>query len=263
MSTRGITLESGQIAVLSLDGTLVYVEEVQPTYAAVVAFPEQPGAGERVLMPGRVGARKISPYSRPDRIVPREELSERNKTFLETYGALRAAHGPNYVQRTPEEEAKMAVIKAGPKPRVPRSEAPVPIDKSERRKARREQKRVCVKCGKMKRDHAGTNTCDFEGKPTREEKAAGPKVVKNSDPIYRVISTDLTKAQAASDKFAEGNRFWRVFRALNSLDDQKGTLRDVIAKLALDGGRVMTDMEKVSRRALKQLLDAGNVVLDA
>lgn len=262
MSKAGITLERGTIAVLSLDGTMVYVEDIQPTYAAVVALPEQVGTAERVLMPGRVGPRKISPYSRPDRIITKAELSERNAIFVDTFLDLRAAHGPNFVQRTPEEEAKMAVIKAGPKPRIPRGEAPQPIDKSERRKARREQKQLCTACGKMKRDHAGTNTCEFVGKPARAEKPAkGAKVI--GDPKYRVISSDLTKAREGSDKFNEGNRFFRVFRALNGLPEHTGTLRDIIAALALDGGRAMTDMEKTSRRAVKQLLDAGNVALEA
>lgn len=99
MSTKGVTLAQGQVVVLALDGTLVYVEQVEQFFIGVVALPDQPTerADDRVFTPGRVGAKKISPMATADKVVPVEELSDRNKTFIATYEALRAQHGNNYI----------------------------------------------------------------------------------------------------------------------------------------------------------------------
>lgn len=257
---RGVLLSPKTIVVLSLDGTLVYVEDVQPTFCAVVALPEQlpTRADNAVFTPGRVGAKKISPYAGFDREIHEQDLSDRNREFIQTFEQLRVTHGPNHVQRTPEEEAKMAVIKAGPAPRA----AKTPADKAEKRRLRKENKLVCVKCGKVKvhADHA-FNTCTFEAPPTKAPRAARePKAAatRGADK-FRVISTNLTKAQEASDKFKDGNRFWRVFRALNALPESTGDLATIMGAVVLDGGRPMTNVEKVTRRALKGLVDAGNV----
>lgn len=262
-SMLGVKLQRGTIVVLSLDGTLVYVEDVQPTHCAVVALPEQP-PGRRVdavFTPGKVGAKKISPYAGYDREIAVSELSDRNREFIGTYETLRTQHGPNYVQRTPEEEKAMSVIKAGPAPRERKKRSPE--DKKNKRAERRANNVICVKCGKARKhaDHA-FNTCTFEAPPEKVKRAcaeAAPAAAAGPA-RYRVVSTDLTKAQEASDKFKDGNRFWRVFRALNGLPESTGAMEDIVRAVVLDGGREMSDVEKVTRRALKGLQDAGNVV---
>lgn len=114
---KGQSLEQATVVILALDGTLVYVEAVEPTFAAVVALPDQPTAREddRVFTPGRVGAKKISPFSVADKVVAISELSERNKNFIGTFEVLRTTHGNNYVDRTPEELAAHEAANA-PKP---------------------------------------------------------------------------------------------------------------------------------------------------
>lgn len=115
-STKGISLVQGTVAVLSLDGSLVYVEQATNGFLAVVALPEQPDTreDERVLTPGRVGSKKISPYAKGEP-VDMTELSVRNREFIGTYETLRTKHGPNFVDRTPEEVAKVTAAMA-PKP---------------------------------------------------------------------------------------------------------------------------------------------------
>lgn len=117
MTTKGITLEQGQVVVLALDGSLVYVESVQTAYAEVVALPEQLATRTEgpVFTPGRVGAKKISPFSKADRVVPVTDLTERNKTFIMSFEKLRAEFGPNHIDRTPEELAAFQAANA-PKP---------------------------------------------------------------------------------------------------------------------------------------------------
>jgi len=255
---KGVVLERESTVVLSLDGSLVYVEDVQPTYIVVVSLPEQANTSS-VFTPGRVGGKKISPYSRPDRVVPRDELSERNRDFIANYQAWRQQHGPNYVQRTPEEQAKMTVIKAGPAPRTKKT----PEERKQRRLERKAGKIPCVKCGKPKvhGDHQ-FGQCAYEApaaKPGRAARAAATTPTSSGPSQFHIINTDLTAVQAQSDKFKEGNRFYRVFRALAALPNATGTLEDIIRGIAGDGARAMTDPEKVSKRALKQLVDAGNV----
>jgi hypothetical protein len=101
---KGVTLNQGQVVVLKLDGSLVYIEAVEATHVAAVALPEQPSdrADERVFKPGCVGAKKISPYAEGD-VQLISDLSDRNKNFINTYLQLRSANGPTYVDRTPEE----------------------------------------------------------------------------------------------------------------------------------------------------------------
>ena len=260
---KGVVLERESVVVLSLDGSLVYVEDVQPTHVAVVALPEQITelGASCVFTPGRVGAKKISPYSRPDRVVSIADLSERNRDFIKQYEVLRQQHGPNFVQRTPEEQAKMTVIKAGPAPRAGKK---TPEEKKQRRLERKAGKIACVKCGKPKvhGDHQfGQCTYEAPAAATRAPRASASAApaAKPTAGKYRVVNADLTKVQAENDKFKEGNRFFRVFRALQQLPDSAGTLEDIIRAIATDGARPMTNPEKVTRRALKQLSDAGNV----
>ena len=98
MSNKGVTLVQGQVVVLSLDGTMVYVENVQPQFVEVVALPEQPP--ERTDGPftlGKVGTKKISPYTQASSVVPMDKLSDRNKTFIGSYEQLRKQHGVHYI----------------------------------------------------------------------------------------------------------------------------------------------------------------------
>lgn len=263
MSMKSVVLERETVAILSLDGSLVWVEDVQPTHVAVVALPEQ--LSERgascVFTPGRVGAKKISPYSRPDRVVPLTDLTPRNRQFVSEYAALRIQHGPNFVARTPEEEAKMTVIKAGPTPRQRKS----PEEKKQKRMDRKAGKQLCATCGKPRvhGDHA-FGQCTFAepaGRVADDTTAKTPRAPRaaSGGNTFTITSTDLTTVQAQNDKFKDGNRFFRVFRALEQLPMSTGTLEDIIRAIALDGARPMTNPEKVARRALKQLGDAGNV----
>lgn len=264
MTARGVTLVRGTIVVLDLDSTLAYVEDVQPTHAAIVALPEQlPERKDSVVFtPGRVGAKKISPFSAAARIVSVTDLSERNREFIGTYEKLRAQHGPNFVARTPEEEAAMSVTKAKPE-RVPRNGAPASKeDKQEKRRRRREAKIPCVKCGKLPVhvSHQSGGECTYEAPAKKERAARGsssdePKTGKT----FRVINPDISALQASNDKFAQGNRFYRVFLALKNLPESTGTLAQIIAAVAQDAGKPMTNPEKVARRALKALCDSANV----
>lgn len=148
MTTKGISLQQGTVVVLTLDGTMVYVEEVTRSYVAVVALPEQPAerSDDRVFTPGRVGQKKISPFAQADKVVEIIDLSDRNKNFIGDFEKLRAEHGPNYVDLTEAERAAMTVTKAGPKPKVDRT-AEKEAKKAEREEAKkkRQEERAAAK----------------------------------------------------------------------------------------------------------------------
>jgi hypothetical protein len=139
-SSKGITLEQGQVVILDIDGSLVYVESINPICAAVVALPEQPPTrtDDRVFTPGRVGAKKISSYAQGT-VVPVTDLSARNREFIGTYEVLRQTHGVHYVDQTPEELAA-AAAKA----------TPVKSEKAERR-AERSAERAAKKAERDQR----------------------------------------------------------------------------------------------------------------
>lgn len=103
---KGISLVPGQVVVLALDGTLVYVEHVETTFVAVVALPEQPPNPDMspAFTPGAVRAKKISPFATAKTVVEVKDLSERNKNFIATYEQLRA-QDIRHVDRTPDEQA--------------------------------------------------------------------------------------------------------------------------------------------------------------
>jgi len=257
VSVRGISLEPGTIVVLELDGTLVYVEDVQPTYAAVVALPDQPAgrALNHVFTPGKVGAKKISPYSSIDKAVPVADLSDRNREFVGTFETLRNQHGPHFVVRNPEDQ--VTVTKAQP---VKSREKLSDSDRQNRRKERRAKKRAskCAQCGQQSghpnhpNDHAFIAPSDEAAPAPRARKS------RSAEPRFRIVSTDLTKARTASDKFADGNRFHRVFRALSSLGEGAFSVDDITAALVKDGGKMPANPDKVTRRALSQLTTFGN-----
>lgn len=265
---RGITLETGTIVVLSLDGTLVFVEDVQPTWAAVVALPEQltERTDERVFTPGKVGVKKISPYSSSSRVLAVTDLTPRNVAFIKDYVALRDAHGPHFVQRTPEEEAAMAVTKIKPsraekrKGRAPKGET-----------AEQHFKKRCAQCNEQPGhpNHPGDHTfvepepeaptTPAASQPKRPVRSSGPRPSAASvGAIYALVSSDLTKAKAQprGDRYNDGNRSYRVVLAISTLPNCTGTLEDVVAALAADGGKAMTNPAKVARRTLNQLTKA-------
>jgi hypothetical protein len=260
---KGISLEQGSIVILSLDGTLVYVEDVQPIFAAVVALPEQfpERASERVFTPGRVGVKKISPFSQADRTLSLAELSERNRAFISTYRALRETHGNNHIQRTPEEEAAMTVTKVTPPSR---------------------RKQRCAKCHEQPGhfnhpgDHEFIDAPAAAGVSSKQEKrraarAASKAVAAPSSPtpvsgtarssgdaaaaVYTLISSDLTaaRAQPRGERYNDGNRSFRVFAALRDRPGSTGTLEDVVSAIVADGQTPLANPAKVARRTLTQL----------
>lgn len=256
MAVKGITLEVGTIVVLSLDGTLVYVEDVQPTFAAVIALPEQPTerADDRVFTPGKVGPKKISPFSQSDKQVKVTDLSPRNREFIGTYEQLRKQHGPHYVQRTPEEEA-MSVKKITP------TRAEGTGKRAQKRKASRLHQR-CATCGEQPGHPNHPKQHDFvppTDAPTDEAPAPAreprrPKAAPSAA-RYTLVSHDLSAArsQPRGDKFNEGNRSHRVVLALGALPDKTGTVDDVVAKMCSDGKTPPANPQKIVRRTLNQL----------
>lgn len=266
MARAGITLEPGNIVTLELDGTLVYVENVQPTFAAVVALPEQLSerADERVFTPGKVGAKKISPFSSAEKHFKPADLSPRNRDFIRTYERLREQHGPHYVQRTPEEEAAMSVRKETGS-RAPRGAG----KRAQKRAAMKIVQLKCVTCGEQRGhpkhpdDHefvapagAAASVGTTDAVHTRKRKGGGssPRAAAPAT-RYTLASEDLSKARAQprGDKFNEGNRSHRVVLALKGLPNSTGTLDEVIAAVCSDGKTPPANPEKVVRRALHQL----------
>jgi hypothetical protein len=261
---KGISLQRGTIVVLSLDGSIVYVEDVQPTYAAVVALPEQPATRDDkqgVFTPGKVGAKKISPFSQPDREVAVPDLSPRNREFIGTYEQLRKDHGPHFVQRTPEEDAKMVRKETGE--RAPRGQG----KRAQKRAAGPKYLQRCATCSEQpahpNHDKGGhtfvppteaTTPTDEAPAPTREPRrpkaTASPSVVR-----YTLVSDDLSaaRAQPRGDKFNDGNRSHRVVLALASLPAKTGTLDEVVAAMCADGKLPPANPPKVARRTLNQL----------
>jgi hypothetical protein len=199
-------------------------------------------------------------------VVPVTELSERNREFIGTFEQLRKQHGPNYVQRTAEElaaqEAAVSVTKVNPT-RAPRGSV-TPGDRAARRAARKASKVPCVKCSLLPihASHQRGGSCEYEA-PTKKTRGGRELKAGTSEPkvgkTYRVTNPDITALQAANDKFAQGNRFFRVFLALKNLPESTGTLAQIMSAVAQDAGKPMTNPEKVTRRALKGLTDSGNV----
>lgn len=256
--TRGITLDPGTVVVLSLDGTMVFVEDLQSTFAAVIALPEQPTqrADDRVFTPGKVGPKRISPFSSFDRVIGRDQLSARNAEFLDTYEDLRDKHGPHHVARTPEEEAAMSVTKVQPESRGQGRRA-------QKRAEARHQK--CATCDQQPGhpnhpgDHVFVPPASASAQP---EASRAPKATPTGR--YVLVNDNLTaaRAQPRGDKYNVGNRSHRVVLAIASLPDKTGTLDDVIAALCADGQTPPSNPEKIVRRTLNQLAtsDFGSCV---
>jgi hypothetical protein len=254
VAVRGVTLEAGSVVVLSIDGTLVFVESIEPTFAGVVALPEQPAgrSDERIFTPGRVGQKKISPYSSADQVIALKDLSDRNREFIANLKTLRTQHGPHYIERTPEESAAAA-----------------PDAKAARRAARAVRSikagpkylQRCKQCNQQQGhpNHPGDHA--FVPPDVEEAPAAAPTKRAAKAPAGEAIYTlaasyslDVARAQPRGEKFNDGNRSFRVVKALERLPNRTGTIGEVIAALVTDGGKPMANPLKAARRALNQLV---------
>lgn len=264
---KGVTLVPKTAVVLSLDGTLVYVEDIQPTFAAVVAFPEQPAerSDDRVFTPGRVGAKKISPFAQAGKTVAIADLSERNKLFLDSYEKIRDERGPNVIQRTPEEEAAMSVTKANPQ--KPSREERKAARKAEReaRKAAGETvpryKRKCVTCGEQPGHPNHPDQHPFlepADKPVREKKERAPRAGKPStDGPFKWVGDEkaLNVMASGNPKYKEKNSGRAIAYAVR---DGATTPDEVVAALMNDPKWNEVSIDRI-KAALIQLIGAGLV----
>jgi hypothetical protein len=226
--------------ILELDGSLVFVEDIQPTFAAVVALPEQPtDVQNRFITPGRVGARKISPFSKFARAVNEGDLSAFNQTFLATFKQVRDENGPNKVIRTPEEEAAMSVTKAGPTPKVKKTKAETP-----------HYAKKCQTCGEQPGHpnhpdgHAFVEPAAGFEKPektprVKKEKAAKtPRAGKpGATGSFRFVGSDATLEMlgAMNPKYAEGNTGRHIITAIKDAGDDGIDLAGVQAAIVAMG----------------------------
>lgn len=279
-SAKGVTLQEGQVATLDIDGTLVYVEAVQLTFIAVVAFPEQPPDRDvsPSFTPGKVGAKKISPFMRPRKVFKREELSPRNAIFLENYEQLRTQHGPTYIDRTPEEAAAYAAATAAPKTKAEL--------KAERKAAKDAQKKVkptaakvvprylqkCQTCNQQP-GHPNHGTKDdqheFVAPPETEMAPAAPvakapKAPRSSKKTdvpegpFKFIGTaaGITTLAAGNPKYKDGNSGKVIIDFIGECGEDGATLTQVLGELGQHPRWSGVPQDRV-QLALKQLLEAG------
>lgn len=267
---KGNNLTAGQVVVLELNGAWVYVEEVLPTKAKLVCLPDQPATfkqKEEFLTPGAVRGRVVSPFISIEREVDISELTERQRNFIGSFEKLRTEKGMAHIDRTPEEEeAAMTVKKAGP---VRKSKAERDVEKEEARKAKaeaKEKKRADKAAAK-----AASRTKDADQEDDDEESDSQPgqrRSRANNGAKYRIIDgrevpKEIEKKNGELEaKFNEGNRGWKVLKALKDLG---GTATPAEIKAHLDDRdpHWCANPEKVIRRALRQLLtDKFGAVLE-
>jgi hypothetical protein len=275
-SNKGIALVPGTVVELALDGTVVYVENVSNSYAAVVALPDQTQsqagrADDRVFTPGRVGAKKLSPFAGANRIIEVPDLSQRNREFIGTYETLRAQHGPNYVDQTEEERAAMSVKKVKPDKETRRAEREA---KRAEKKAEREAAKQARKEAQQPRMLQRCQTCneqpghpnhpgDHEFVPPPEEpatpKAPKPRAAKNDLPAgpFRWVGTtdQLNMLAAMNPKYKPNNSGTAIIEAIRAKLDDGATLDDVKSALAAHPKWNDVPEERV-KIALTQLLNA-------
>lgn len=271
-SAKGISLEKATAVVLDFDGTLVYIEDIQPIYAACVALPEQPDTrkeGSQVFTPGAIRAVKISPYASATKTVAMGDLSDKNKEFIGTFETLRATQKPGYIFGNVE--APVSVRKVKPSDVADPTGAATPRGRGKRAQKRAEQKaNKCGTCGQgraapihsanfseYQHDFAAPDAAlpqevtmkTGRGKPARSSAPSNGAIQ------YTLTSSDLSaaRAQPKGERYAEGNRFYRVVMCLAGLPNKTGTFEDLVAALCSDGGAIPSDPQKVTRRALAQL----------
>ena len=193
MSTKGVSLVQGQVVVLALDGTMVYVEQVEPFFIGVVALPEQPAsrADERVFTPGRVGTKKISPMASASEIIDVKDLSERNKKFIGEYETLRQKHGNNYIG---DDELRAAAEAAANAP-----------DKATL-KAQAKAERAAAKIAKKTSGPKFLQRCEECGEQPGHPNHPGQHAFK-APPAPVVLCAACDKDEAAHANDALGHRF--------------------------------------------------------
>lgn len=218
-------LTPGKAFVLALDGTLVFVEEIQPHYAGVVALPEQvtPRPSGCAFTPGRVGLKKISPLVKAEREVPLDTLSVGNSEWLAVYKTLRDEKGANHVHpEPPAEEKPVAVFKAGPR-------------KEKKEKRERGLRARCETCGQQPGhpNHPGDHAfvapaADAAGdapepeKPKREKKEKPARTPRASGPDpnarYRWVGTDdqITVLAGGNPKYKPNNSGFAIIEAIKA-----------------------------------------------
>lgn len=268
-SAKGITLEQGSVVVLTFDGTLVFVEDLQPMWAAVLALPEQPDtrkADSIVFTPGAVRAKKISPYASYDKLVNVNDLSDKNREFITFYASLRDDRGANFVfgkvETVPVKKVKPADVDDPTGAALPRKRGSGLSRKEKRALAKVKN---CATCGKQAADPVHDNKFsnydhDFaapSGKEATMTAGRGkPARPSNGARVFTLTSEDLTAAQAQpkGERYADGNRFHRVVQVLAALPGKAGTVEDIIAALLSDGGKIPANPEKVVKRCLAQLV---------
>lgn len=268
-SPKGITLQQGTVVVLTFDGTLVYIEDLEPMWAAVLALPEQPDTrtASNVFIPGAVRGKKISPYASFDKVVPLDDLSDKNREFITHYAAWRQDRGANFV---------FGKVEAVPVKKVKPADVDDPTGASKPKRGAglsRKEKRAlaratnCATCGKQKADPVHDSRIadkydhDFaSAAPTKEATMptgrGKPARPSNGARVFTLVSADLTtaKTQPKGERYDDGNRFHRVVMVLAALPDKSGTVEDIIAALLSDGGKIPANPEKVVKRCLAQLV---------
>ena len=249
-----MNLTANSVAELALDGTLVYVEALESVYAAVVALPEQTSVKvSQVFNPGSVRAKKISPFSQAARLIELSELTPANLQFVQTFRDLRTSEGPNH-----------RVGGASP------GGDDVTVTKMTMKKIREK----CVTCGEQRGHFNHPGTHEFVPPAAEAPSAPAPTRSKRSTASapslggrYKLVSTDLTaaKSQPKGERYEDGNRSFRVVRALEGLPERTGTLEEIIVALVRDGNKMPSDPEKVVKRTLAQLVTEpfGSIVVRA
>lgn len=234
MSTKGIQVTPGMVAVLEINGAIVYVEEVLPTRCKLVCLPDQPttfSQKEQFLTPGAVKARIVSPYIGIVNEVPVAELSDRNKDFIGSFEKLRELHGDKFVDQTPEEQARMSVKKIKPE------------------KAKKEKK---VK------NEVATDPADAPEASTGAPEPKAKRGRRDVDLRYKripgkEIPKEVEKKNGSLEtKFNPGNRGWKVLTALEKLGGE-ASIQEVIDHLEETSPQWCEHPIKVVTRALKQL----------
>lgn len=262
---KGVTLTPGTVGVLALDGTLVYIEAIEQTFAGVVALPDQPSErkDERVFTPGRVGMKKISPFSEFEKTVPVGELSQRNRDFIGTFEKLRSVHGPNFVDRTPEEEAAYQAQANPPDKSVARAA------KKAEREAKKKQKggpRYLLKCQTCGEQSGHPNHPDVHVfVPPVGVDVPEPKAPK-APPIILCVAcdeTELGNEAHRKDKADGGHRFvagkvQRTPRVPKDPAAPKPPKTPRLSKPSKDGVDVNALFKWVGTDASLEVMRAGN-----
>lgn len=255
-STRGHALTPGTVVELALDGTVVYVESVSSTYAAVVALPDQSQSqagrsDDRVFTPGKVGAKKLSPFAGVNREIAVPDLTERNRGFIGSYETLRKQHGDAYVDMTEEERAAMSVKKIKPDKEARKAEreaqrAQRKAEKQAARNAKKNAPRMLQRC-QVCNEQPGhpSHPGDHEFVPPTDAPAKAPKAPREprapragksdlpADPFRWVGTVDqLNVLAAVNPKYKPNNSGAAIIEIIRAKLKDGATLEHVKEQLA-------------------------------